>query len=37
MRVDSPEIVETVRRHHPDSGTDGVTVLGRIRAMKDSF
>jgi hydroxyacylglutathione hydrolase len=37
MRVDSAEILETVRRAHPGSPTDPVAVLGRIRAMKDSF
>jgi hydroxyacylglutathione hydrolase len=37
MRVDSPEIRQTVQRAHPHSPTDPISVLGRIRAMKDSF
>ncbi|MEE8556259.1 MAG: hydroxyacylglutathione hydrolase [Myxococcota bacterium] len=37
MRVDSMEIVQNVRRSSPASGEDGAAVLGRIRAMKDSF
>jgi hydroxyacylglutathione hydrolase len=37
MRVDSPEIRQTVQRAHPNSPADPISVLGRIRAMKDSF
>ena len=37
MRVDSAEIRETALRAHPESSADPITVLGRIRAMKDSF
>ncbi len=37
MRVDSPEIIESVRKAHPASDADPVTILGHIRAMKDSF
>ncbi len=37
MRVDSPEIIENVRKLHPTSDADPVTILGHIRAMKDSF
>ena len=37
MRVDSPEIIESVRKRYPDTETDGVTVLGRVREMKDRF
>lgn len=37
MRVSSPEIVETVRRADASSAADPITVLGRIRAMKDQF
>jgi hydroxyacylglutathione hydrolase len=37
MRVESPEIVETVRRGDSGSATDPITVLGRIRGMKDQF
>ena len=37
MRVDSPEIIESVRKAHPASAADPVTILGHIRAMKDSF
>ena len=37
MRVDSPEIIESVRKVHPGTATDPVTILGHIRAMKDSF
>ncbi len=37
MRVDSPAIIESVRKAHPASDADPVTILGHIRAMKDSF
>ncbi|MCH6560849.1 MAG: hydroxyacylglutathione hydrolase [Deltaproteobacteria bacterium] len=37
MRLDSPEIIESVRKAHPASDPDPVTILGHIRAMKDSF
>ncbi len=37
MRLDSPEIIESVRKAHPASDADPVTILGHIRAMKDSF
>jgi hydroxyacylglutathione hydrolase len=37
IRVDSPEIIESVRKADPSGATDGVSVLGRVRAMKDSF
>ncbi len=37
MRVDSPEIIDSVRRQYPDTATDPVTILGRVRAMKDVF
>ena len=37
MRVDSPEIIESVRKAHPASDAEPVTILGHIRAMKDSF
>ena len=37
LRVDSPEIIETVRKAEPDAPTDGVSILARIREMKDGF
>lgn len=37
LRVDSPEIIETVRKTEPDAPTDGVSILARIREMKDGF
>ncbi len=37
MRLDSPEIIKSVREAHPASDADPVTILGHIRAMKDSF
>ena len=37
MRVDSPEILESVRRAHPNASTDPVEILGHVRAMKDRF
>jgi hydroxyacylglutathione hydrolase len=37
MRVDSPELIESVRRAHPGTATDPVTILGQTRAMKDVF
>jgi hydroxyacylglutathione hydrolase len=37
MRVDSPEIVEQIRKRFPDADTDPVTVLGLVRRLKDAF
>jgi hydroxyacylglutathione hydrolase len=37
MRVGEPEIVANVREHYPDTETDPVTVLERVREMKDRF
>ena len=37
MRLDSPAIIESVRKAHPASDADPVTILGHMRAMKDSF
>ena len=37
IRVDSPEIIESVRKASPTAATDGVSILGTVRAMKDSF
>jgi hydroxyacylglutathione hydrolase len=37
MRPTSPEIVASVRKAYPDTATDPVTILGRVRAMKDAF
>lgn len=37
MRVDSPEIIASVRKQHPGAGDDPVTILGHVRAMKDAF
>ncbi|MEE2702505.1 MAG: hydroxyacylglutathione hydrolase [Myxococcota bacterium] len=37
MRVDSPEILESVRRAHPNASSDPVEILGHVRAMKDRF
>jgi hydroxyacylglutathione hydrolase len=37
MRVSSPEIVASVRRAYPDGAADPVTILGRVREMKDRF
>ena len=37
MRVDAPELIESVRKVHPEAGTDPVEILGHVRAMKDRF
>jgi hydroxyacylglutathione hydrolase len=37
MRANSPEIVASVRARYPDTATDPVTILGRVREMKDRF
>ena len=37
MRVDAPEIIASVKKEHPGTATDPVTILGHVRAMKDSF
>ncbi len=37
MRLDSPAIIESVRKAHPASDADPVTVFGHLRGMKDSF
>jgi hydroxyacylglutathione hydrolase len=37
MRANSPEIVARVRARYPDTATDPVTILGRVREMKDRF
>jgi hydroxyacylglutathione hydrolase len=37
MRVDSPEIQASLAEHYGSSDSDPVTVLGRIREMKDNF
>ncbi len=37
MRVDAPEIIASVKQRHPETATDPVTILGHVRAMKDSF
>lgn len=36
MRVESPELVASVRRTHPDAES-AVAILGAVRRMKDSF
>jgi hydroxyacylglutathione hydrolase len=37
MRVDSAELVASVRKAEAQVGDDGVSVLGAVRRMKDSF
>jgi hydroxyacylglutathione hydrolase len=37
MRVDSPELIEHVRLRYPETATDPVTILGRVRELKDRF
>ncbi len=37
MRVDSPELIENVRERYPDTASDPITVLGRVRELKDRF
>jgi len=37
MRVRVPELIETVCRANPRAPTDPISVLGALRAMKDSF
>ncbi len=37
MRVDSPEIIASVRERYPGTGTDPIEILGRVREMKDRF
>jgi hydroxyacylglutathione hydrolase len=37
MRVTSQEIVASVRAKYPDTATDPITILGRVREMKDRF
>ncbi len=37
MRVDSPELIESVRKVYPGAAADPVTILGHVRAMKDTF
>ncbi len=37
MRVDSPEIIASVCKRYPGTGTDPREILGRVREMKDSF
>lgn len=37
MRVSAPEIVENARRDAPGTATDPISILGRIREMKDRF
>jgi hydroxyacylglutathione hydrolase len=37
LRVDSPEIIASVRKHDPGVGTDAVSILAAVRSMKDSF
>ncbi len=37
MRPDSPEIIAQLREHYPDGDRDPVTVLGRVRELKDRF
>jgi hydroxyacylglutathione hydrolase len=37
MRVDSPEIIASVRRQSPEISDAPVSILGAVRSMKDSF
>jgi hydroxyacylglutathione hydrolase len=37
LRVDSPEIIASVRRKSPEISDAAVSILGAVRAMKDSF
>jgi hydroxyacylglutathione hydrolase len=37
MRVVSPELIASVQKAEPGTGTDGVSVLGAVRRMKDRF
>lgn len=37
MRVDSPELIASVQAAEPQSQSDGVSVLGAVRRMKDRF
>lgn len=37
LRVATPGIVEAIRQRFPDTPTDPVTVLGRVRDLKDRF
>ncbi|MBW2412959.1 MAG: hydroxyacylglutathione hydrolase [Deltaproteobacteria bacterium] len=37
MRVDSPELIASVQKAAPGTGTDGVSILGAVRSLKDSF
>ena len=37
MRTGSAEILESLRKHDPDVGSDPVSVLGAVRRMKDRF
>ncbi len=37
MRVDSPELIASVQKAAPGTATDGVSILGAVRRMKDHF
>jgi hydroxyacylglutathione hydrolase len=37
MRADSPELIAQLSEHYPDGDLDPVTVLGRVRELKDRF
>jgi len=37
MRPNSPEIIASVRERYPGTDEDPVTILGRVREMKDGF
>ncbi len=37
MRPTSPEIIASVRAQYPDTATDPITILGRVRELKDRF
>jgi len=37
LRVDSPEIIASVREQRSDAADDGVSIFGAVRSMKDSF
>ena len=37
IRVDSPEIIKSVREANASAATDAVSILGAVRAMKDGF
>jgi hydroxyacylglutathione hydrolase len=37
LRVESPGVVEAVRQRYPGTQTDPVTVLARVRELKDRF